>query len=208
MVMLPSATTAIAAIALIATIALVAPFSLQPAASQPGATSVTKIISRHQTIIGDFFFRSCVTGNDPHINPQKPWVDVTLSRSSGEKVTIPFCIAANRDTAKVFDLHFNPRPNDMINETKLPDGSLQGTMANGIVASLDMGKLNLPAKNNGTISNSQQKNVDDNKFNLHLTAGPNTTLGEHLMGIWVMELDKTGQTGQTIIQWVHIHIVK
>lgn len=194
-------------------IVLVADFPLQSADSQQQQPATTTIVRGNETIVGDFSFANCMTEKDPHITQGLPWVDVKLSRGSGDKVVIPFCIAANRDMPKVFDIHFDPRPDDMIEkETKLlPDGSLQGMMANGIVASISTGTLHLPAKG---ASSEQQGSAgkgdhdDDNRFYLTLTAGPNTTLGKHLIGVWVMQRDETGVTGQTIIQWVHVKIVE
>lgn len=195
------------ALALVIGVALAPQYLTQPVESK---SVETKIEQQHETTEGDYYFHMCGDEKDPRKVPGTPENPAKLSRTTGEKITIPFCVSADNKTSEALLIGLESYREGPVASTTMKDASLQGKIADGIIASIDKPSLSIqaservgdsawsPSKNNGSADN----------FSVVLSANPDAELGKQMFGVSMFEPDETGVSGAVIIQWVYIDIVE
>lgn len=175
--------------------------------SAESKTVVTSINRQNETTVGNFEFHICGEETaDPRNVPGEPEHPAQLSRSAGEKVTIPFCVTAVDKNSKVLLIGLQTRESGSIHLTALQDGSAQGKIANGIVASLD--KTSLPINSMTTLATpipGSNYHVAD-RFNVTLAVSPDAPLGRQMIGVSMLEPDETGVSGLKSTVFVYLEV--
>ncbi|AIC17302.1 hypothetical protein NVIE_030250 [Nitrososphaera viennensis EN76] len=138
-------------------------------------------------------------------NPENP---AKLSRSASEQATIQLCYSADATTSKVLLFGLELHREGPVTLTTMEDGSAQGQIAKGIIASI--GKPSITIRGSSTLgdSTSGSNNHVIDKLNLVVTTNPDAEMGKHMFGVSMFKPDETGVSGMLLIQWVYVDIVE